>query len=89
MMKLMQPRQTLLDCGRNEARSLSNKLKYDFFDRLEDGSLQSAASEEKKNRPAVGGVNAFRMASWNAWKSRSRNNCEFRPCVSSRNGGSS
>ncbi len=45
----MQPRQTLLDCARNEARSLSNKLKYDFLDRLEDGSLQIAASggEEK------------------------------------------
>jgi hypothetical protein len=47
MTKLMQPRQTLLDSARNEARSLSNKLKYDFFDRLEDGSLQIAASEER------------------------------------------
>jgi hypothetical protein len=26
-----------------------------FFDRLEDGSLQIAASGEKKNRPAAGG----------------------------------
>jgi hypothetical protein len=31
MTKLMQPRQTLLGCARNEARSLSNKLKYDFL----------------------------------------------------------
>jgi hypothetical protein len=60
----MQPRQTLLDSARNEARSLSNKLKYDFFDRLEDGSLHIAASGERKNRPAAGGLNAFCMASW-------------------------
>jgi hypothetical protein len=89
MPKLMQPRLTLLDCARSETRSLSNKLKFDFVDRLEDGSPQIAASQEKKNRPAAGGVNAFCMASWNAWKSRSRNNCEFRPSVSSRNGGRS
>jgi hypothetical protein len=61
MTNLMQPRQTLLDCARNEARSLSNKHKYDFFDRLEDGSLQIAASGERKNRPAAGGLNAFCM----------------------------
>jgi hypothetical protein len=48
---------------RNEARSLSNKLEYDFFDRLDDGSLQIAASDEKKNRPAAGGLNALCMAS--------------------------
>ena len=87
MTKLMQPRQTLLGCARNEARSLSNKLKYDFFDRLEYGSLQIAASGEKKNRPAAGGLNALYMASWNTWKSRSHNNCESPPYVSSRNGG--
>jgi hypothetical protein len=87
MTKLMQPRQTLLDCARNETRSLPNKLKYDFFDRLEDGSLQIAASGGRKNRPAAGSLNALCMASWNTWKSRSHNNCESRPCVSSRNGG--
>jgi hypothetical protein len=64
MRELMQPRQTLLDCdcARNEARSLSNKLEYDFFDPLEDGSLRIAASEEKDNRPAAGGSNALCMA---------------------------
>jgi hypothetical protein len=58
MTKPTQPRQTLLDCARSEVRSLSNKLKYDFFGRLEDGSLQIAASGDKKNRPAAGGLNA-------------------------------
>jgi hypothetical protein len=69
MTKLMQPRQTLLDCARNEARFLPNKLKYDFLDQLEGGSLQIAASK-KKNRPADGGLNALRMASWNTRKSQ-------------------
>ena len=89
MTKLMQPRLTLLDSARSETRSLSNKLKYDFLDRLEDGSPQIAVSEEKKNRPAAGGLNVLCMASWNTWKSRSHNNCELQPCISSRNGGRS
>jgi hypothetical protein len=44
-----------LACARNQVRSPWNKLKYAFFDRLDDGSLQIAASGEKKNRPAAGG----------------------------------
>src|ERR1700722_17047417 len=70
MTKLMQPRLTLLDSARSETRSLSNKLKYDFLDRLEDGSPQIGGGEGKKNRPAAGGLNVLCMASWNTWKSR-------------------
>jgi hypothetical protein len=84
MTKLMQPRQTLLDCARNEARSLSNKHKYDFFDRLEDGSLQIAASGERKNRPAAGGLNAFCMAPWNV--AAAATIASSSPCVSSYGG---
>ena len=84
---LMQPRQTLLDCARNEARFLSNKLKYDFLDRLEDGSQQIAASEEKKNRPAAGGLNALCMASWNTWKGRTTTIANFSPVLAAETAG--
>jgi len=57
-----------------------------FFDRLKDGSLQIAAIEEKRNRPAAGWKNAFTL----------RQGCVERPQpqqsripagVNSRNGG--
>jgi hypothetical protein len=59
MPKLMPPRQTLLGCARNQARSLWNKLKYDFFDRLEDGSLQIVATGEKEEVQTADAVRLY------------------------------
>jgi hypothetical protein len=82
----MPPRQTLLGALVTKFDPHGTSSSTSFFDRLEDGWLQIAASGEKKNRPAAGGLNALCMASWNTWKGRSHNNCESWPSVSSRNG---
>jgi hypothetical protein len=61
MPKLMPPRQTLLGAPvtKFDPHGTSSST---IFDRLEDGSLQIAASGEQKNRPAPGGLNPLCMA---------------------------
>ena len=53
MTKLMQPRQALLDCAREERSIPIEHVQVFFFDRLESGSPQIAASGEKKTRRAT------------------------------------
>lgn len=79
MTKPMRPRQTLLDCARNKARSLSNKHKYDFFDRLDDFSLQIAASGGEEKLAGCRRLERFEHRVVEHVETPHHNNFEFEP----------
>jgi hypothetical protein len=79
MTKLMQPRQSLLDCARNEARSFRT-----ITSTISLVGSRAVRCRSRRVGPAAGGLNAFYIASLSKWKSRCHNNCKSQLLVNRR-----